>query len=116
MTGVQTLLPIMLNFVNQGKLSIFDLVRMVAVKPSEIYNIKNKGKIKVGFDADLAIIDMKQEFRVSNEWIASKSKWTPYDNVKIKGIPVFTIVNGKIVMRDHDVVQNSAGQKVQFKA
>ncbi len=115
MTGVQTLLPVMLNFVNQGKLSIFDLVRMVSSKPSEIYKIKNKGKIKVGFDADLTIIDMNREFRVSNEWIASKSKWTPYDNVKIKGLPVFTIVNGKIVMRDSDVIGNPSGQKVLFK-
>ena len=115
MTGVQTLLPVMLNFVNQGRLSIFDLVRMVCIKPSEIYSIKNKGKIKAGFDADLTIIDMKKEFRICNEWIASKSRWTPYDNIKIKGIPVLTIVNGEIVMRDCDVVKKPDGKKVEFR-
>ena len=115
MTGVQTLLPVMLNFVNKGKLSIFDLVKLTSVKPSEIYNIKNKGQIKIGFDADLTIIDMKKEFIILNEWIASKSKWTPYDNLKIIGIPVFTLVNGKVVMREHEVVQNPSGKKVEFK-
>ena len=91
MTGVQTLLPIMLNFVNKGKLTIFDLVRLLCVNPCKIYNVLNKGKIKIGYDADLTIIDLNKEFIISNNWIASKSKWTPFDNQKIKGMPILQL-------------------------
>ena len=63
MAGVQTLLPIMLNFVNDGKLSIHDLVRLVSYNPCKIYNIKNKGQIKIGFDADLVIVDAKKNLK-----------------------------------------------------
>ena len=114
MTGVQTLLPIMLNFVNQNKLSIYDLVKLLCINPCRIYNIRNKGRIEIGYDADLTIIDMNKEFIISNDWIQSKSKWTPYDNLKIKGMPVFTIVNGRIVMSQNDVVSKPLGKKVNF--
>ena len=85
MTGVQTLLPIMLNFVNKNKLTIQDLVRLISVNPCEIYKIKNKGKISLGYDADLTIIDLEKEFEITDKWIASKSGWTPYNNLRIKG-------------------------------
>ena len=115
MTGVQTLLPIMLNFINQGKLSIFDLVKLVCVNPCKIYKILNKGEIKIGFDADLTIVDMKKEFLISNNWIQSKSKWTPYDNYKVTGMPVFTICNGKVVMSENEVTLKPSGKKIKFK-
>ena len=114
MTGVQTLLPIMLNFVNQKKLSIHDLVRLVSFNPSKIYGILNKGEIKVKNDADLTIVDLEREFTISNEWIASKSKWTPYDNIKIKGFPIYTIVNGKVIVRDNELISDPVGLKVKF--
>ena len=116
MTGVQTLLPIMLNFVNKNKLSIFDLVKLVCINPCKIFNIKDKGEVKIGYDADLTIIDMNKEFTISNDWIESKSKWTPYDNLKIKGMPVLTIINGKIVMRENVVLSEPLGRKVNFKS
>ncbi len=115
MTGVQTLLPIMLNFVNQGKLSIFDLVRMVCKNPCKIYKVVDKGEIKIGYDADLAIIDMKKKFKISNKWIQSKSKWTPYDNFTVQGIPIFTIVNGSIVVSDQQIISKPLGRKINFK-
>ena len=74
MTGVQTLLPIMLNFVNEGKLSIFDLVKLVCENPCKIYSIMNKGKIQIDYDADLTVIDLNKERTITNDWIHSKSK------------------------------------------
>ncbi len=115
MTGVQTLLPIMLNFVNEGKLSIFDLVKLVCENPCKIYSIMNKGKIQIDYDADLTVIDLNKEFTITNDWIHSKSKWTPYDGVKIKGIPVFTIVSGKLAMEENQIINEVAGKKVLFK-
>ncbi len=114
MTGVQTLLPIMLNFVNQGKLSIFDLVRMVCQNPCKIYGVADKGEIKIGYDADLTIVDMEKEFKITNNWMQSKSKWTPYDNFTVKGIPIFTIVNGHIVMSEHEIISKPKGRKINF--
>ncbi|MAI29584.1 MAG: dihydroorotase [Rickettsiales bacterium] len=114
MTGVQTILPIMLNFVNKGKLGINDLVRLLCSNPAKIYNMKFKGEIKIGNDADFSIVDLNKEFTITNEWIASKSGWTPYDGVKIKGLPVFTVVNGTIVMQNSEITSPPIGKPVLF--
>tara|TARA_B100000035_G_scaffold37729_1_gene28467 strand:- start:1953 stop:3290 length:1338 start_codon:yes stop_codon:yes gene_type:complete len=114
MTGVQTILPIMLNFVSQGKLGLNDLVRLLCYNPAKIYNMKFKGEIKIGNDADFSIVDLNKEFTITNEWIASKSGWTPYDGVKIKGLPVFTIVNGIIAMQDSQIISPPIGKPVLF--
>ena len=114
MTGVQTILPIMLDFVNKKKLGINDLVRLLCYNPAKIYNMKYKGEIKIGNDADFSIVDLNKEFTITNEWIASKSGWTPYDGLKIKGLPVFTVVNGKIVMQDSEIVSPPIGEPVLF--
>ncbi len=114
MTGVQTLLPIMLNFVNEKKISIHDLVRLVSFNPSRIYKILNKGEIKIKNDADLTIVDLDKHFTITNQWIASKSGWTPYDNVKVKGFPIFTIINGVVAMRENHLVSDPVGKRVKF--
>ena len=114
MTGVQTMLPIMLDFVNKGKLGLNDLVRLLCYNPAKIYNMKFKGEIKIGNDADFSVVDLNKEFTITNKWIASKSSWTPYDGVKIKGFPVFTIVNGIIVMQDCQITSPPIGKPVLF--
>ena len=114
MPGVQTLLPIMLDFVNKNKLSIFDLVRLLCTNPCNIYKVLNKGRIDIGYDADLTIIDMNKKFRITNNWIQSKSKWTPYHNVVVKGMPIFTIVNGKVAMSENEVIPVPQGKKLKF--
>ena len=114
MTGVQTLLPIMLDFVNKEKISISDLVRLVCKNPAHIYKMKFKGEIKIGNDADFSIVDLKKEFTIKNEWIASKASWTPYDNVRIKGFPVITIVGGNVTMTENQILTKPCGKPVQF--
>ena len=114
MPGVQTLLPIMLNFVTKGKLTLDDLVRLICKNPCKIYGIKNKGEIKLNYDADLTVIDLEKKYEITDNWIASKSGWTPYDNLEVKGMPIITIVNGKVVMRDNEIINESCGEKVEF--
>ncbi len=114
MTGVQTLLPIMLNFVSQKKLGIKDLIRLISYNPSKIYNMKSKGEIKIGNDADFSIVDLNKEYLITNKWIESKSGWTPYDNLKITGFPIYTIVSGKIVMHENELISEPAGNPVEF--
>lgn len=114
MTGVQTLVPIMLDFVNKGKLSIFDFVKLTSTNPTKIYNIKNKGKIEVGYDADFTIVDMKKNKKIRNDWIASKSGWSPYNEINVVGWPIYTIIRGHVIMRDDQIVNGPIGKIIEF--
>ncbi len=114
MPGVQTLLPIMLNHVNNGKLNLANLIKLVCENPCNLFGIKNKGYIKENYDADLTIVDMEKEFVIKDSWIESKCKWTPFNNFKVKGFPVATIVNGKIVMKDGKITSKPLGQPLIF--
>ena len=114
MPGVQTILPIMLDHINNEKLSLDQLVKLMCENPCKIFGIKKKGYLKEGYDADLTIIDMNKSVTIKNEMIASKCGWTPFDNYKVKGFPVATIVNGSIVMKDGKVVAESLGKPLEF--
>ena len=114
MPGVQTIFPVMLDHVNNGKLSLNQLINLMCENPCRIFGIKNKGFIKEGFDADLTIADMNKEVVIKDEIIASKCGWTPFNNYKVKGFPVGTIVNGNLVMSDGKVVLESKGQPLKF--
>ena len=114
MPGVQTIFPVMLNHVNDGKLTLQQLINLMCENPCKIFGIKNKGFIKEGFDADLTIADMNKEVIIKNEMIASKCGWTPFNNYKVKGFPVGTIVNGNLVMSDGKVIMESKGTPLEF--
>ena len=114
MPGVQTILPVMLNHINNEKLSLEKLIKLMCENPCKIFGIKNKGYIKQDFDADLTIVDMNKEQIIKNEMIASKCGWTPFNNFTVKGFPVATIVNGKIVMLEGKVNIEGSGQPLDF--
>ena len=114
MPGVQTLVPIMLNHINNEKLTLDKFVKLVCEKPSKIFNIKNKGYIKEGFDADLTIVDMNMKKTIQNEWIASKCGWTPFDGYEVKGFPVGTIVNGKTIVWEGKLIEKANGKPLKF--
>ena len=112
--GVQTLLPIMLNHVNNGKLGLKRLVSLTSTVPSRIYSILGKGSIRKDFDADLVIVDLKMTKKINNDWIASKVGWTVFHGMKVKGWPIATILRGKIVMRDDKIQGKRSGRSVTF--
>jgi len=114
MPGVQTILPVMLNHINNEKLSLEQLIKLMCENPCKIFGIKNKGYIKEDFDADLTIVDMNKEQIIKDEMIASKCGWTPFNNFTVKGFPIATIVNGKIVMSDGKVNIEGSGQPLDF--
>ncbi|OQW50754.1 MAG: dihydroorotase [Proteobacteria bacterium SG_bin7] len=114
MTGVQTLLPIMLDHVNQNRLSLEQLVPLISYNPARLFGLQNKGLICEGFDADLTLIDLKAERVITNEWIASKCGWTPFHGRKVKGWPICTIVNGSIVMKDDQILGTPIGKIASF--
>ena len=114
MPGVQTIFPVMLDHVNNGKLSLQQMIKLMCENPCKIFGIKNKGYLKEGYDADLTIADMNKEVVIKNEMIASKCGWSPFNNHKVKGFPVATIVNGHLVMSDGKVVEESKGTPLKF--
>ena len=114
MPGVQTILPIMLHHINNNKLSLEQLIKLMCENPCKIFGIKNKGYIKEGFDADLTIIDMNKEQTIKNEIMATKCGWTPFHDMTIKGFPVATIINGKTVMSNGKVVTEGSGKPLEF--
>ena len=114
MTGVQTLVPIMLDHVNAGRLSVERFVDLTSHGPQRIFGIAGKGRIAVGYDADLTIVDLGRTETIRNEWIASKCGWSPFDGVKVKGWPVGTVIRGRRVMWEGDVAEAADGQPVRF--
>ena len=111
---MQTIFPVMLDHVNNGKLSLEKLIKLMCENPCKIFGIKNKGFIKEGYDADLTIVDMNKNEIIKDEMIASKCGWTPFNNYKVKGFPVATIVNGNLVMFEGKVVSKAKGKPLDF--
>ena len=114
MTGVQTLVPMMLNHVANGRLLLARFVDLSSAGPARIFNIATKGRIAVGYDADFTVVDLKRRETITNAWIASKPGWTPYDGVKVTGWPVGTVVRGNKVMWEAELVAPSQGAPVRF--
>jgi dihydroorotase len=114
MTGVQTLVPIMLDHVNAGRLSLERLVDLTSHGPQRLFGIRGKGRVAVGYDADLTIVDLAREQVIDNRMIASRSGWTPYHGVKVKGWPVGTLVRGRRVMWEGEILGSAAGEPVGF--
>lgn len=114
MPGVQTLVPIMLDHVNAGRLSLARFVDLTSHGPNRIYGMARKGRIAAGYDADFTIVDMKRRETITNGQAGSRAGWTPYDNVEVTGWPIGTIVRGHRVMWQGEIVTPGQGQPVVF--
>lgn len=113
--GVQTMVPVMLNHVNAGRLTLERLVDLTAYGPARVHQIAGKGRIAPGYDADFTIVDLKAKKEITSAQQKSKSAWTPYDGMKVTGWPTATIIRGHIVMRDDEIAGQPAGQPVKFR-
>jgi dihydroorotase len=114
MTGVQTLVPIMLDHVNAGRLTLERFVDLSSHGPNRIFGIARKGRIAAGYDADFTIVDMKRSETITNAQAGSKAGWTPYDGKRVTGWPVGTIVRGNRVMWEGEIVLKGQGRPVEF--
>lgn len=115
LTGVQTLLPLMLNHVAEGRLTLQRLVDLTSAGPARIFGIAGKGRIAVGYDADFTLVDLKARRTITNAWIASRAGWTAFDGMEVTGWPKATIVRGHVVMRDDQVLDKPVGAPVRFQ-
>jgi dihydroorotase len=104
----------MLDAVNDGRLSLERLVDLLAHGPQRVYGMASKGRLVVGYDADLTIVDMQREHVISDDEQASRAGWTPFAGRRVRGWPVRTIVRGHSVMIDGQLQGAPSGRPVRF--
>ena len=114
MTGVQTLVPIMLDHVAAGRLSIERFVDLTSHGPNRLFGMARKGRIAAGYDADFTIVDLRRRAVIRNEDQGSRAGWTPYDGREVTGWPVGAIVRGRRVMWEGEIVAPGQGEPVLF--
>ncbi len=114
MPGVQTLLPILLDHVNAGRLTLLRLMDLVCAGPARIYGLAAKGRLAAGYDADLTLVDLREKRRIANDWIASRCGWTPFAGREVTGWPVATVVRGRVGMREGELLGEARGAPARF--
>jgi dihydroorotase, multifunctional complex type len=114
MPGVQTLVPVMLDHVARGRLSLERFVDLTSAGPARIFGIAGRGRIAQGYQADFTVVDLKMQRMITHAWIVSRCGWTPFDGMRVTGWPVATIVRGHVVMRDGQLQGDPVGEAVRF--
>ncbi len=114
--GIETMLPLLLDSVNKGRLTLKELINLTSRNPARIFGIKNKGVLAEGFDADLTVIDIKLEKQVKRDELFTRVKWSPFEGKILKGWPVMTFVNGNIVYDNENIYDMIKGKEVVFEA
>ena len=114
MPGVQTLVPVMLTHVAEGRLSLERFVDLTSHGANRLFGMADKGRLAVGYDADLTIVDLKARRTITHAAQANRAGWTPFDGMEAKGWPMATVIRGRVVMRDDEVVAEGTGAPVRF--
>jgi dihydroorotase len=114
LTGVQTLVPLMLDHVSAGRLSLSRLADLMCAGPARVYGVVGKGRLAAGYDGDFTIVDMKRSSTIEDSWIASPCGWTPFAGHRCTGWPVMTIIRGQVAMREDEVQGGPIGAPVRF--
>ena len=115
LTGVQTTVPVMLNHVAEGRLTLQRLVDLMSAGPARIFGIAGKGRVALGYDADFTVVDLKAKRTITNAWIASRTGWTAFDGMDVIGWPKATVIRGQIVMCDDELLGAPCGAPVKFQ-
>ena len=113
--GVQTLVPLMLDHVAAGRLSLTRFIDLTSAGPARIFGIAGKGRIARGYDADFTVVDLKKEWQITADWLAYKCGWSPFEGRRITGQPKATIIRGQVVMRDGELQGQPGGGPVRFQ-
>jgi len=116
MPGVQTLLPLMLNHVAEGRTTLQRVIDLTSAGPQRIFGIAGKGRIAVGYDADFTVVDLKARWTIEESWLASRCGWSPFTGKQLTGKPVGTIVRGNRVMWEAELANQAIGRPVRFEA
>jgi dihydroorotase len=114
MPGVQTLVPLMLTHVANGRLSLERFIDLTSAGAQRVFGTANKGRMAVSYDADLTVVDLKAKRTITHDQQASRCGWTPFDGVEATGWPMATILRGRVVMQDGELIGAAHGRPVRF--
>ena len=110
--GLETTLPLMLTMVRKNRLSLLRVVELLSEKPAEIFNLKDRGRLEQGKNADLTVVDFNQKFKIDASKFHSKAKYTPFDGWEVQGRPVKSFVNGQLIMDEQEIVAKAGSGKI----
>jgi dihydroorotase len=116
LTGVQTIVPLMLDHVSAGRLSLSRLADLMCAGPARVFGVSGKGRLAAGYDGDFTVVDMKRQRTIEESWIASPCGWTPFAGHRCTGWPVMTVIRGHVAMREDEVLGAPVGKPVRFAA
>lgn len=114
MPGVQTMLPVLLTFVAQGRLHLATVIRMACEAPASLYGIRGKGRLAVGFDADLTLVDVAKSYVFERSMVKSRCGWSPYEGETLTGSVEHVLLNGRVALRNGESVGSPAGRMLKF--
>ncbi|GGD07310.1 dihydroorotase [Aquisalinus flavus] len=115
MPGVQTLVPLMLTHVAEGRLSLMRMIDLLCHGQQRVFGIAGKGRLALGYDADFTVVDLKAKRTITADWIESKCGWTPFDGMEAKGWPRGTIIRGRKAMWEDELIGDPFGEPVRFQ-
>jgi len=115
MPGVQTLVPVMLDHVAKGRLTLERFVDLTSAGAQRIFGIAGKGRMAEGWDADLTLVDLNARRVLDHAGMATRSGWTPFHGMEVQGWPMATVIRGRAVMRDGEILAPGGGAPVRFQ-
>ncbi|WP_022682864.1 dihydroorotase [Sphingobium bisphenolivorans] len=115
MPGVQTLVPLLLNHVAEGRLSLRRFIELTSSGPQRVFGLVGKGRIALGYDADFTVVDLKKRWTIDSNWLASRCNWSPFEGMDLTGKAVGTIVRGHRVMWEDALANKATGEPVRFE-
>lgn len=110
--GLETTVPLSLTMIKRGRLSMADLVRLMAEKPAEIFELKGRGRLKEGNSADFTVVDLYGKYKIDASKFHSKAKFSPFDHWLVEGKPVKTFVNGQLIMDEGEIVAKAGNGEI----
>jgi dihydroorotase len=116
MPGVQTLLPLLLDHVAKGRTTLARLIDLTSAGPQRVFGLVGKGRIAAGYDADFTVVDLKKQWTIEEDWLASRCGWSPFTGDRLTGKPMGTIIRGRRVMWDGQLANTAHGRPVRFEA
>jgi dihydroorotase len=116
MPGVQTLVPLLLDHVANGRLSLRRFIELTSSGPQRVFGLVGKGRIAIGYDADFTVVDLKKRWTVGPDWLASRCNWSPFEGMDLIGKATGTIIRGHRVMWEDALANEAVGEAVRFEA
>ena len=116
MPGVQTLVPLLLDHVANGRLTLRRFIDLTSAGPQRIFGLVGKGRIAVGYDADFTIVDLAKRWTVGGDWLASRCGWSPFEGMALTGKAIGTVIRGRRVMWEDSLADAAHGEPLRFEA